>query len=797
VIEGSGPDGLGAVRNTTCSIASYSFISNMTLTADAVLGAQARWDIGPMAGSTVDGGGYKLIKTGADGLGFRPQFITNLAALVITNGRLWHENYDRTNTWDTTITNYATSGGRLGIYGGRTFAMPVVLDAGQIYNEGGGTPTWNSYIRIDSGSVFNNGGAQNFYGQIDGSGAMWVDGGTSALTLTNANTYAGGTVISNAPVTTAAANAASGGAAVIARDPSALGTGPVTIDGTAYSALSANPYFFRTNVLRAVEFAIDGPATVANNIILPSVTVSNASLHGRDATRVINLTGAISGGFSGFTNWIDFGAAGNGVIRYANPANNFIGTVSVFRGILGITADGALGNSANVVRLNSGALRFDAPNVNLAHGLFATASGSTLYLIGDNNGDGTLDTANNVTISGVISGGTAVNVRGTNGVLTLTGNNTMTSGYELLEPVTLEVASGANLGTAAAYVALKGGSTFRYTGTGTETWTRSIWNDTGTLGGGTIDIPNASASLTWNGGGTINQALSKTGAGSLTITAPGISGGILTVNGGAMTVNSVISGAGTLVQVNTGTLTLGGANTYGGPTLVSGGSLFVNGSIPAANAVTVASGGTLAGNGTINCPVDLQAGSALRPGAGPNTIGTLTVKSPLAMAGTTTTTMEIDGTGGTGDAVVAMSTVTYGGALTVNNTTGTPAPGTKFTLFSAVDRLGAFTTVTLPPATPPSYWTNLLAIDGSIQYVSPVSQTPVPVTWGISGGNLNLSWPTDHIGWRLLVQTNALNVGLVTNSTAWTAWPNSENVNSVSIPLDSANGTVFYKMVYP
>lgn len=800
VIEGAGPDGLGVVRNTTCAVYSYTFISNMTLTADSVLRADARWDIGPMAGSTVDGGygnNFKLIKTGAEGLGFRPQFITNLSALVITNGRLWHENYDRTNTWDTTITNYATTGGRLGIYGGRTFAMPVVLDAGEIYNEGGGTPTWNSNIRIDSGSVFNNGSAQNFYGQIYGPGAMWVDGGRSALTITNPNTYVGGTIVSNAPSTVT--SGASGTAALIVGNASALGSGPLSIDGGAFSSLATNAYFFTTNVLRPVEFNITGGGTVLNAINLPGAgPITNVALQGRDSTSVFTLAGKISGGYAMLTNWVDFGNAGSlGVMRLSNPLNDFVArTIYVNRGILGITADGVLGNSANLLRLDqanrSAGLRFDAAGINIARNI-QLQSASAFDLFGDNDGNGVPETVNNATISGIISGAAGtIDIRGTNGVLTLTGVNTYSGSWELVQPAVLQVASSANLGTAA--VALKAG-TLRYTGAGTETMTRSLWNDNAALIGATIDVTSPTASLTWNpAAGTCNQPLVKTGAGALTLGTIGISGN-LTANGGALTVNSVISGGSTILQVNTGTVTLAGANTYGGGTLVNSGTLFVNGSLPAANTVRVASGGTLAGNGTINCPVDLQAGSALQPGV--NNIGTLTIKSPLALSGTTTTTMEINGTTLTGDQVASLSTVTYGGTLNVVNLGATPPAGTKFTLFSAVDRLGSFTTVNLPPATPPNYWTNLLAIDGSIQYMSPVSQTPVPVTWGISGGNLNLSWPADHTGWRLLVQTNALNVGLVTNSAAWTAWPNSENMNSVSIPVDSANGTVFYKLVYP
>lgn len=75
-----------------------------------------------------------------------------------------------------------------------------------------------------------------------------------------------------------------------------------------------------------------------------------------------------------------------------------------------------------------------------------------------------------------------------------------------------------------------------------------------------------------------------------------------------------------------------------------------------------------------------------------------------------------------------------------------------------------------------------------------VSTVPTNVVASVSGGNLNLSWPTDHTGWRLQVQTNSLGGGLGTN---WYDWPGSTNVNSVSIPIAPGNPSVFFRMVYP
>jgi len=78
-----------------------------------------------------------------------------------------------------------------------------------------------------------------------------------------------------------------------------------------------------------------------------------------------------------------------------------------------------------------------------------------------------------------------------------------------------------------------------------------------------------------------------------------------------------------------------------------------------------------------------------------------------------------------------------------------------------------------------------------------VNTTPTNIVSSISGMNLNLSWSAVHTGWRLQVQTNALSVGLVAATNAWFNWPGSAATNAVSIPINSANPTVFYRLVYP
>ncbi len=78
--------------------------------------------------------------------------------------------------------------------------------------------------------------------------------------------------------------------------------------------------------------------------------------------------------------------------------------------------------------------------------------------------------------------------------------------------------------------------------------------------------------------------------------------------------------------------------------------------------------------------------------------------------------------------------------------------------------------------------------------VRPVSTNPPALNYAITGGQLQLDWPTDHTGWRLEVQTNALAAGLGTN---WTTVLDSTGTNLLVIPPSLTNGSVFYRLVYP
>lgn len=75
-----------------------------------------------------------------------------------------------------------------------------------------------------------------------------------------------------------------------------------------------------------------------------------------------------------------------------------------------------------------------------------------------------------------------------------------------------------------------------------------------------------------------------------------------------------------------------------------------------------------------------------------------------------------------------------------------------------------------------------------------ISLAPPDIIAAPSGTALGLSWPADHLGWHLQVQTNAPGVGLTTN---WFTLPGSDLVSGTNILINPANGSVFYRLIYP
>ena len=796
VAGGSGPDGNGAILNNGGGIYSYANVSNLTLTANTVINATNRWDVGPMANSTVNGNGFNLVKIGPGQVDMRPQYITNLASITVSNGTVYYENsWPQTNAATLATTNYVAPGATLGVYASEILNMPVVVNGGTLQNQNATTPAavWTGNIVVSNTSVFSSAGPQNFLGVISGPGAISVGGFNTTtgaipatLIFSNANTFAGGVTLSNAPVTIGHTNAVGGYAAIVITSSNGLGTGPINLNLSLMNTNTA------TNTVRALECNIQNGGVVPNAIVLPAATttVTNMSIQGRDSTSVFTLAGQITGGYAGLTNWVDFGDSGSsGVLRLACNTNTFTAATYVDRGVLAITGDGCLGNSANTLFLDNasgnGGLRFDANGITMAHNIIWNTA-STISVYGDDNGDGIPDTGNNVTISGNIAGITAgqgvnvsggTNIAGTSyGTLTLTGSNTFNQQITIAANTKLVAGSTNALGSTGYYGIVSSGGTLSLGNVGAFVNRQIQFSGPGVLVGGV----GVGALENLAGTNVYSASLSMNAASSFGVTA------------GSLTLSAGISGAYPLTKVGPGPLILSATETYSAGTYVNAGTLILNGSLPVGNFVNVAYGTTLGGSGTFNCPVSVQFGGTLQPGAGGSTVGKCIVNGPLNLGGNTV--MFLNKATPTNSSITGISTVIYGGTLSVTNLGGTLTLGDKFTLFSATSRQGVFNTLNLPTLPAGLGWSNSLAIDGSIQVVNAVNTAPPVMTNTYNAGTLTLAWPADHLGWRLQVQTNAITTGITTN---WLTWPNSTNLTSVSVQVDPTQPTVFFRLVYP
>jgi autotransporter-associated beta strand protein len=277
-------------------------------------------------------------------------------------------------------------------------------------------------------------------------------------------------------------------------------------------------------------------------------------------------------------------------------------------------------------------------------------------------------------------------------------------------------------------------------------------------------------------------------------------------------------GNGKLSLIKTGgsTQILSGVNPYSGSTTISnGGVLALSGSGSIGNStniyigsgstldvagrtdhiLTLNSNQTLMGDGSLNGSLVAQAGSTVSPGS---PVGTLRVTNNITLGGALLLELNRTNTQNCDQLVSVLGTITYGGTLSVTNRGPALQAGDVFQLFPAAVTAFSSIQVATNDATGSFYtWNNKVAVDGSIQVltvVSPVNKTPTNFTATISANQLVLSWPTDHIGWHLQVQTNAPGAGLSTN---WVTIPNTDLGNSYTNTLDAAQGSIFYRMVYP
>src|SRR5260370_39537323 len=111
----------------------------------------------------------------------------------------------------------------------------------------------------------------------------------------------------------------------------------------------------------------------------------------------------------------------------------------------------------------------------------------------------------------------------------------------------------------------------------------------------------------------------------------------------------------------------------------------------------------------------------------------------------------------------------------------------------------SFTTTALSNGTP--YYFVVSAINQAGESANsapvgaaPVSAAPPQLSWGTISNQVRITWPPNHLGWILQMQTNPAYAGLGTN---WVAVPASTRTNAIEYSIDPASGSVSFRLVHP
>jgi filamentous hemagglutinin family protein len=711
VISGTGTlTKLGAGTLTLSGVSSYT--GTTTISAGALrLGAAGNGTnspLGTVAGGTVVASGGTL-----DLFGFSLSTAEPLSITGSGNGGTGR-NGALVNFSGTSV----TYSGLLSL-GGNATIHPY---SGSINLSNTGTITGSGHTLTLSGQSINN----QLAGILAlGSGGVRTDfnGLTYAWTLSGANTYTGPTTLNGGTLKTTHSSALGNGSAVtISLNSSALldiSGSNLSIGSLASSAsgsssvvaLGSNSLTIGTNNTSTTFAGVISGAGGVTKVGTGTLTLTEANSY-TGSTTISAGTLQVGAGFT--TGTLGSGAVTNDSALIFNRSNDLT-VASVISGTGTLTKLGAgtltlsgVSSYTGTTTISAGALRLGAAGngtnspLGTVAGGTVVASGGTLDLFGFS-----LSTAEPLSITGSGDGGTGrngalVNFSGTSvtysGLLSLGGNATIfpSSGSINLSNTGTITGSGHTLtlsgqsinnqlagilalgsgGVTTPYI----GSSYAWTLSGANTYTGPTRISGGTLktthssalGNGsdvTINLdPFALASLDISGSNLTIGSLASSNAGGGNVVALGSNSLTIGTNNTSTTFAGVISGAGGVTKVGTGTLTLVGASTFAGSTTVSEGTLQVG---FGGNTGTLGSGSVTNNsalifnrlNNLVVANVISGSGSLTKLGA-----GTLTLSGANSYAGTTTISAGVLRLGAAGDGTnsplgtIAAGTVVANGA---------------------------------------------------------------------------------------------------------------------------------------
>jgi autotransporter-associated beta strand protein len=425
-----------------------------------------------------------------------------------------------------------------------------------------------------------------------------------------------------------------------------------------------------------------------------------------------------------------FTKSGTGSLTVSNTGPNTFSSATLEGGSVSLTIANALGTGP--ITFSAGTLGFSADQ-------------SNAFII-----DGTvaINPSGSRTMNGAWSGSGTIN-------LTNTGSNLLTLGGSMAA-----FSGDLSLGSSTGSVRLFGntGSSATAFDLGTSTVTLFTRN-----GGSSFNL----GALTGASGTFLSGASSTTTVTNYVVGALGTSttfAGRITNGGQGLTA---------LTKTGAGTLTLSGNSTHSGPTAINNGSLALLGNF-GTSAVNVAANATLTGTGTMGGSLTTAAGAILSPGAADGSAaGTLTAASLNLTS--PTLRFDLSNNPATGnDRIQAAGAVTLTGNqnFIINLTNGILAPGT-YDLIITPGTLTA-TGVTLTSNLPTGSRQSL-----TLEH-SPTGSAPGFVRLVVTGTNADLTWSGTNGGlWDL--QTTA----------AWTGASPAMffNFDNVTFNDSATNGT--------
>jgi fibronectin-binding autotransporter adhesin len=316
-----------------------------------------------------------------------------------------------------------------------------------------------------------------------------------------------------------------------------------------------------------------------------TVTISGTGGVGRITTGVVVAVG-------GYTI-----AEANGT-RYLQITGADAINVTATTGATTISSPWALDAASTIRNNSSGLLTVSGPLVFGFGDVSSAASALTIGSSSGGNGDVLISSSlRAITTSGNTTGVSSVTKTGS-GTLTLSGDNTYTSGTQINEGL-LALGSAGALGTTGAISF--GGGTLQFSASNTTDYSARLSTAAGQqyrfdTNGQNVALASA---LTSNGG-----SLTKFGVGQLTLSGTNTFSGLTTVNAGRLAVDGVLGAGGVSVL---STAELGGAGLVSGALIIAAdGTLSPGGSInPATRIGSLSSGtATFAAGATFRYEVD-------------------------------------------------------------------------------------------------------------------------------------------------------------------------------------------------